>query len=480
MYLRILKLGGTVMLRTGQLESIAYFEQSLQKAKACSKRFICKVDKIMNIHPLSVYHFYHKLGFTERFYWSNQENSLILTGIGTLVPFHHSTEEQYSAIEKEWKRFGEEVYIEQENCFGTGPLALGGFSFFETYKHDHDWKEFGTSHFFVPKLMITVTQEGTFITSNYEINAQTTLEDLLSQYKQYDDYLEQYGMKQPTFTQSECIQKDEFEPNEWIQSVKTAIGQMKDEQLEKVVLNRTLNATFSSEVNSSKVIYELEATRNVNYVITYQLKDTVFISATPERLIAKKKNTVSSMCLAGSAAKGKTKKENSEAANWLLNSKKNNDEHAFVVNYIKETLRLYCDQLTIPSSPRIMATKSLLHLFTPVEGTILQHVSIFKLIQALHPTPALGGFPKEVACKLIRELEPIERGWYGAPIGWIDLNGNGDFAVGIRSALVKANKAKLYAGCGIVQDSKPEEEFYETGVKFLPMLNALGGLRNER
>lgn len=480
MYLRILKLGGTVMLRTGQLESIAFFEQSLQKAKACSKRFICKVEKIMNIHPLSVYHFYHKLGFTERFYWSNQENSLILTGIGTLVPFHHSTEEQYSAIEKEWKRFGEEVYIEQENCFGTGPLALGGFSFFETYKNDLDWKEFGTSHFFVPKLMITVTQEGTFITSNYEINAQTTLEDLLNQYKEYDDYLEQYGMKQPTLTQSECINKDEFEPEEWVQSVNTAIQQMRDEQLEKVVLNRTLNATFSSKVNSSKVIYELEATRNVNYVITYQLKDTVFISATPERLIAKKKNTVSSMCLAGSAAKGKTIEENSEAANWLLNSKKNIAEHAFVVNYIKETLHHYCDQLSIPSSPRIMATKSLLHLFTPVEGTVLQNISLFELIQALHPTPALGGFPKEEACKLIRELEPVDRGWYGAPIGWIDLKGNGDFAVGIRSALVKEDKARLYAGCGVVQDSKPEEEFYETSVKFLPMLNALGGLRNER
>ena len=468
------------MLRTGQLESIAFFEQSLQKAKACSKRFICKVEKIMNIHPLSVYHFYHELGFTERSYWSNQENSLILTGIGTLVPFHHSTEEQYSAIEKEWKRFGDEVYIEQENCFGTGPLALGGFSFFDTYKNDQDWKEFGTAHFYVPRLMVTVTNEGSFITSNYEINDQTSLEDLLLQYKEYDDYLEQYGMKQPTFTQSECIDKDEFEPDEWVQSVKNAIQQMKDEHLEKVVLNRTLNATFSSEVNSSKVIYELEATRNVNYVITYQLKDTVFISATPERLISKKKNTVSSMCLAGSAAKGKSKEENAEASSWLLNSKKNNDEHAFVVNYIKETLRHYCDNLSIPSLPRIMATKSLFHLYTPVEGSLLNHITLFELIQALHPTPALGGFPKDEACKLIRELEPIDRGWYGAPIGWIDLNGNGDFAVGIRSALVKGDKARLYAGCGVVQDSKPEEEFYETGVKFLPMLNALGGLRNER
>ena len=468
------------MLRTGQLESIAYFEQSLQKAKACSKRFICKVDKIMNIHPLSVYHFYHELGFTERFYWSNQENSLILTGIGTLVPFHHSTEEQYSAIEKEWKRFGEQVYIEQDNCFGTGPLALGGFSFFDTYKNDQDWKEFGTSHFYVPKLMVTVTNEGTFITSNYEINDQTSLEDLLLQYKEYDDYLERFGMKQPSFTQSECINKDEFEPNKWIQSVKKAIQQMKDEKLEKVVLNRTLNASFSSEINSSNVIYELEATRNVNYIISYQLKDTVFISATPERLISKKENTVSSMCLAGSAAKGNSKEENIDAANWLLNSKKNNDEHAFVVNYIRETLKQYCDELLIPSSPRIMATKSLLHLFTPVEGKLLNHVSIFGLIKSMHPTPALGGFPKDAACNLIRELEPVDRGWYGAPIGWIDLNGNGDFAVGIRSALVKGDKARLYAGCGVVQDSKPEEEFFETGVKFLPMLNALGGLRNER
>ncbi|QKE75182.1 isochorismate synthase [Arthrobacter citreus] len=468
------------MLRTGQLESIAFFEHSLFNAKTCSKRFICKVEKIMNIHPLSVYHFYHELGFTERFYWSNQENSLILTGIGTLVPFHHSTEEQYSAIEKEWKRFGEQVYIEQEHCFGTGPIALGGFSFFDNYKDDQDWKNFGTSHFYIPKLMVTVTKEGTFITSNYEINEQTSVEDLLLQYKEYDDFLENFGMKQPSFKQSECINKDEYEPNEWIQSVKEAIQQMKNEKLEKVVLNRTLDAIFSAEVNSTKVIYELEATRNVNYIISYQIKDTVFISATPERLISKKNNTVSSMCLAGSAAKGKTKEENIEASNWLLNSKKNNGEHAFVVNYIREILKKYCNELLIPSTPRIMATKSLLHLFTPVEGKLYNHVTLFELIQALHPTPALGGFPKEEACKLIRELEPVDRGWYGAPIGWIDLNGNGDFAVGIRSALIKGEKAKLYAGCGVVQDSKPEEEFFETGVKFLPMLNALGGLRNER
>lgn len=468
------------MLRTGQLESNAFFEQSLQQAKACSKRFICKVEKIMNIHPLSVYHFYKELDFTERFYWSNQENSLILTGIGSLVPFHHSTEEQYSAIEKEWKRFRDEVYVEQENCFGTGPLALGGFSFFDTYKSEQDWKEFGTAHFFVPNLMLTVTKEGTYVTTNYEITEDTDLDELLVKYKEYDEYLENFGMKQPSFTQSECISQNEFETDEWVKNVKYVIDKMKNSNLEKVVLNRTLNATFSSEIDSSKVIYELEVTRNVNFIISYQLNDSVFISATPERLISKKEQIITSMCLAGSAAKGKSVEENKEAANWLLNSQKNKGEHEFVVNYIRGTLRLFCEDLSIPTSPRIMATKSLLHLYTPVEGKVLNHITLFKLIQSLHPTPALGGFPTDEACKLIRDLEPIDRGWYGAPIGWFDLNGNGDFAVGIRSALIKKQKARLYAGCGVVEDSKPEEEFFETGVKFIPMLNALGGFRNER
>jgi len=467
------------MLRTGQLDQTAFLKQKLQDARTCSKRYLSIVEKAINIHPLSVYHFYKKLNVSERFYWSNQENTTILTGIGSLVPYHHSTEGQYSAIKKEWEHFCDEVYREKVDKWGTGPILMGGFSFFDEYRNIGHWEKFGTAHFYVPKLMLTISMGETYITTNYEITDSTTEADLEKQYEEYHSYLEKYGMTQPEFEENILQSKEEYQPLEWTQSVGQAIDKMKGNQLDKVVLNRTMQATFTNDINSTKVIYSLEATRNVNYIFSYQLDDHVFISATPERLIQKKDNCVYSMCLAGSAGKGLTVEENEKNGKWLINDLKNRHEHDFVVKYIKNTLKSFCEELNIPMYPRIMATKSLLHLFTPVEGVLHQHVSLIDLVKALHPTPALGGFPKKEACQLIAELEPLERGWYGAPFGWIDANGNGDFAVGIRSALIKQNEAKLFAGCGVVESSNPEEEYKETGIKFLPMLNALGGSKNE-
>ncbi len=94
----------------------------------------------------------------------------------------------------------------------------------------------------------------------------------------------------------------------------------------------------------------------------------------------------------------------------------------------------------------------------------------------LHPTPAVGGFPREEAVRLIREHEGLDRGWYAGPVGWVDGRGEGEFVVGIRSALVQGNMATLYAGCGIVRDSDPESEYRESVLKLQPMLSALGGV----
>lgn len=101
-------------------------------------------------------------------------------------------------------------------------------------------------------------------------------------------------------------------------------------------------------------------------------------------------------------------------------------------------------------------------------------------VEKLHPTPALGGYPKDAALAFIRNEEPLERGWYAAPVGWMDDQDNGEFVVAIRSGLLDEQKAYLYAGCGIVGDSKPEEEYRETEIKFGPMQHALGGKLNEK
>jgi isochorismate synthase EntC len=96
------------------------------------------------------------------------------------------------------------------------------------------------------------------------------------------------------------------------------------------------------------------------------------------------------------------------------------------------------------------------------------------LVKALHPTPAVGGYPREPALKLIREREGLDRGWYAAPIGWVGARGEGEFVVGLRSALVRGETATLFAGCGIVADSDPASELAEWGWKLKPMAAALG------
>ena len=129
----------------------------------------------------------------------------------------------------------------------------------------------------------------------------------------------------------------------------------------------------------------------------------------------------------------------------------------------------------MPKNPKLMKVRDIQHLYTPVEGELKQGSNLIDLVRDLHPTPALGGEPRQSALSLIRQYETMNRGFYAAPIGWIDAKGDGEFAVAIRSALLDGKEAYLYAGGGIVEDSTPESEYAETWVKFRPMLRALGG-----
>jgi isochorismate synthase EntC len=118
--------------------------------------------------------------------------------------------------------------------------------------------------------------------------------------------------------------------------------------------------------------------------------------------------------------------------------------------------------------------RSVQHLESGLTGTLPSAGHVLDLVERLHPTPAVGGYPRDRALSIMRELEETERGWYAGPIGWIDLEGSGEFAVAIRSALIAGAAASLYAGCGIVAGSRPSEEFIETRLKLEPMLAALG------
>lgn len=196
---------------------------------------------------------------------------------------------------------------------------------------------------------------------------------------------------------------------------------------------------------------------------------TVFLGATPERLVARRGLEVRTEAVAGSI-----EANGAERDSELRSSLKDDAEHQFVVRAIAGTLAPLCDRLDYPSEPDIARLRHVLHLRTPFAGTLTDPVPILDLVARLHPTPAVGGTPTAEALDWIAHEEPGCRGWYAAPVGWFDGDGDGDFVVALRSALVDGDRALLYAGAGIVRDSDVDAELSETDVKLRTMLDALG------
>jgi menaquinone-specific isochorismate synthase len=198
-----------------------------------------------------------------------------------------------------------------------------------------------------------------------------------------------------------------------------------------------------------------------------------FYGATPELLAKVDGRTLTSMALAGSIRRSADPLEDAALGQQLLNSTKDRHEHELVVYSILERLAPLTDKLEIAPQPGVYKLNNIQHLYTPVRAQLLHADGILPIIDLLHPTPALGGTPRRLAMDVIRDAEPVTRGWYAAPVGWIDINMDGAFAVAIRSAVAQDRRAWLYAGAGIVADSEPQKEWEETELKFRPMLEAL-------
>jgi isochorismate synthase len=200
-----------------------------------------------------------------------------------------------------------------------------------------------------------------------------------------------------------------------------------------------------------------------------------FLGASPERLVRLREGTVWATCLAGSIARGTTTEEDEHLGTALLASAKDRAEHAIVVRALCDALVGAGVELAPVGPPGLMKVRNVQHLCTPVAGRVGAGRTILELVERLHPTPAVGGFPREAALRLIREREGMDRGWYAGPVGWMDASGDGEFTVAIRSALLRGPEASLFAGCGIVAGSDPEREYAESCLKLRPILSALDG-----
>lgn len=243
----------------------------------------------------------------------------------------------------------------------------------------------------------------------------------------------------------------------------------KDKVAPKVVLARRviLNTEDSIDIRGAlSILQETYPTCTRFAISSPQNRDyPIFIGATPERLAQVEDGVVHTMALAGTteATQGDT----------LLKSSKDRDEHQFVVDMILNSLKPCCSELNSDATPAIKRLANVSHLLSEISGTLRPDIGLADVVDALHPTPAVCGTPRELARDLIAEFEGFDRGLYAGAFGWMDLQGDGEFDVALRCALTSDTKAMLFAGAGITRDSEIELEWAETHAKFEPLLHAL-------
>ncbi|MBA3457952.1 MAG: isochorismate synthase [Deltaproteobacteria bacterium] len=243
----------------------------------------------------------------------------------------------------------------------------------------------------------------------------------------------------------------------------------------KVVAARTASIVLAAPVRAAELLAALDARHaDCVRVLIKPPGAGALIAATPERLVRRDGDFVQCDALAGSIARTG---DVEAAAATLRASAKDRREHQLVVDAIRTALTDAGAQVLEPepeAEPAVRALRHVIHLHTPFRAVLRTPRHVLELAARLHPTPAVGGTPTEIASDWIRSHEPVARGWYAAPVGWFDLDGNGELAVALRSGVVAGNRAHLWAGAGIVAGSDPDRELAETEVKLRAMLGALG------
>ncbi|TCN24331.1 isochorismate synthase [Mesobacillus foraminis] len=450
---------------------------AIDRAKELSQSVL--VSEIQRIEYFKAFNFFaagRSRFLGERFYWEDPDGTMALAGLGVTRQIHaDSAPDRFNHTESEWKRFIETaIIVGDQTATGTGPAMFGGFSFDPLKEKTGLWSKFSDSLFHIPKYMLTVKGGQAFLTTNV-VCTQHDDDSLFEKVNQERLSVFTSAYDDGRYRSAELKKVEEKNPEKWKETVSRLVASLKDSHLKKVVLAREIRLFFNQEIEIEKVLSHLVVEQRGSFLFAFEANGDCFIGASPERLVKKEGDEVFSTCLAGSIARGGTPEEDRMLGKALLEDQKNLNEHQYVVEMISEAMLETCEKVKIPNSPKLMKMKYIQHLYTPVVGKSRAETSLLHLVDRLHPTPALGGLPKQDAIEKIREIEDLDRGFYAAPIGWMDYKANGEFAVAIRSALVQGKEASLFAGCGVLADSNAESEFNETSIKFRPMLTALGG-----
>ena len=262
---------------------------------------------------------------------------------------------------------------------------------------------------------------------------------------------------------------------EWETVVAGAVRRINEGDLEKVVLARDLQATAEADIDVRWPLTQLAE----SYPMCWTFHVDGLFGATPEMLVRRERGLVTSRVLAGTIRRTGDDARDLALAATLARSSKDLEEHEYAVRSVADALAPHCSSMNVPEAPFVLHLPNVMHLATDVAGVIHDagdpSATSLDLAASLHPSAAVGGTPTDLATALITEIEGMDRGRYAGPVGWMDVTGDGEWGLALRSAEIDGPRVRLFAGCGIVADSDPEAELAEGQAKFVPVRDSLAG-----
>jgi menaquinone-specific isochorismate synthase len=363
-----------------------------------------------------------------------------------------------------------------------GPHFFAAFAFTDTVESG---EAFAAARAFVPRWQVARAGDRTTAVANLLIEPNAPLDRLAEkvwrahQKFRAFDYSERIspivsnGCPVNAESQSAAI-TTAAESGNYRASVQTALARIAEGEFTKIVLARTRTVRSRQPLHPLRMLNGLRQRFPECYSFSVANgRGQSFIGATPERLARVSRGILETEALAGSAPRGASAAEDAMRGAALLRSEKDRREQKLVLDSICRRLTPLGLKLEFPSEPNLRRLANVQHLHTPVHAALPDSVRLLDVIARLHPTPAVGGSPRDAAMARLRELEGFPRGLYAGALGWLNSRQGGEFFVGLRSALVDGSEAKLFAGAGIVAGSSPEKELAETELKFRAMQEAL-------
>ncbi|WP_444917214.1 isochorismate synthase [Microbulbifer sp. JMSA003] len=390
---------------------------------------------------------------------------------GSACEFSCAPGESWSEIQANWQKLMSSAVVSG----GHRPVLCGGFAFDSQKDSSSLWQDFPAGALTLPELALYCEGDRSYLVMNFIVTDQTecnqAAERLKARWQHILSRSSDFSANDNLFSVESDFSQNYAGQMAWQQRVVGAVESIKRNEFQKVVLARS--ESLSADCCPGSILGYLQESYPDAYLFAFSRGKSCFLGASPERLAAGKDGRISTVALAGSAPRGKDLATDYKLGISLLDSEKDRFEHDLVVQHLLSILRKYCHSVAEPEPPQLCKLKQIQHLLSPLEGLVKDGVNLLDILSDLHPSAAVGGLPRKKALKYIRENEDLDRGWYAGPVGWLNAEGEGEFAVALRSALITPGKVTLFAGCGLVEASLPTHEYRESCIKMRVIRDAI-------